>query len=100
MTSSLTYDALGNILTKTVPASSDGGTMTTTYNYTTDGDYSQPAKIGQPLTVTDNLGHVTHFRYDARGNVISIKDALGHETNYTYNLADQQVSVTYPSVGP
>ncbi len=100
VTSTFTYDALGNILTKTIPASSDTGTMTTTYNYTTDGAYGQPAKIGQPLTVTDNLGHVTHFRYDARGNVISATDALGHETNFTYNIADQLVSTTYPAAVP
>lgn len=60
-------------------------------NYTTDGSYSQAAKLGQPLTVTDNLGHVTHLRYDIMGNIISAKDALGRETNHTYNIVGQPV---------
>ena len=100
VTTTFTYDALGNILTKTVPASSDTGTMTTTYNYTTDGEYTQPAKLGQPLTVTDSLGHTTHYRYDERGNVISVKDALGNETNCTYNIADQPVTIISPAGAP
>lgn len=96
VTTSFTYDALGNVLTKTTPGNNAASTITTTYNYTTDGTYSQPAKIGQPLTITDNLGHVTHFRYDQRGNVTSAKDALNHETNLTYNLADQPLAVIHP----
>lgn len=95
VTTTFTYDSLGNILTKVVPG--NPGDQTTTYNYTQDGEYTQATKLGQPLTVTDNLSHVTHFRYDARGNVISVKDALGNETNYTYNIADQLVSTVLPS---
>jgi YD repeat-containing protein len=91
-----TYDSLGNILTATSPGNNAATTSTTTYNYTTDGSYSQAAKLGQPLTITDNLGHVTHFRYDARGNVISITDAEGNEVNYAYNIAGQPILTILP----
>ena len=58
-----------------------------------DGSYSQPAKSGQPLTITNNAGKVTHLRYDARGNVTSMWDALGNTTDITYNLADDAIDV-------
>lgn len=92
---SYTYDALGNRLTATVPDSS-GNNVTITYNYTTDGMYTQDAKLGQPLLITDSLGRKTHYRYDERGNVTSAVDDAGNETNITYNIADQPLRVTLP----
>ncbi len=71
----------------------------TAYGYTSDGSYGQPAKAGQPLTMTDNLGHVTHLRYDAQGRLTSLTDALGHETDATYNAAGQVTEVAYPATG-
>ncbi|MEN6372457.1 MAG: hypothetical protein ABFD64_10645 [Armatimonadota bacterium] len=94
--SSYTYDALGNILTVTTPGNGTVTSIVTTLNYTTDGSFSQAAMLGQPLTVTDNLGHVTHLRYDAMGNVISATDALGREVNYTYNIVGQPVLAISP----
>src|SRR5262249_2853812 len=69
----------------------------TTLNYTTDGAYSKGAGIGEPITITDNLGKVSHLRYDGRGNTISAIDALGNEADITYNLADQPLQTTYPA---
>jgi len=98
--STFTYDSLGNILTATAPGNNAATTITTTYNYTTDGSYSQSAKLGQPITITDNLGHVTHIRYDARGNVIKAWDALGNEVDSNisciYNIANQPVMIVLP----
>ncbi len=65
VTSSITYDGLGNVLTTTTPGNDAASSKTTTLNYTTDGAFIQVANAGQPLTVTDMLGHVTHFRYSA-----------------------------------
>ena len=60
-----------------------GGTArTVTYDYTSDGGYTQAAAVGEPLTVADNMGHTSHFRYTARGQVLSVVDALGNETDY------------------
>jgi RHS repeat-associated protein len=96
---SATYDALGNVLTVTTPGNDATQNKTTTFNYTQDGSYSQAARVGQPLTVTDNAGNVTHFRYDARGNVIQSWDALGNTTDITYNIADQVTDTLAPATG-
>ncbi|MCA1568617.1 MAG: DUF6531 domain-containing protein [Acidobacteria bacterium] len=99
VTKTFTYDSLGNILTVTGPGNNAASQIVTTYNYTTDGAYTQPAQIGQPVTITDNLGHVTHLRYDSHGRVTSVKDALGYETNATYNLVGQPEQVLLPATG-
>jgi RHS repeat-associated protein len=99
VTTSFTYDALGNPLTIARPGNDTTATITTTLNYTTDGSYSQPAAVGQPLTITDNLGHTTHFRYDAQGNRTAVIDAIGNRTDFTYNIANQSTRTLAPAVG-
>ena len=99
ITTTYTFDSLGNVLTIVAPGNNATTTITTTLNYTTDGGYSQSAKIGQPLTVTDNLSHVTHLRYDSQGRVTSATDALGNETDFSYNLIGQPDTTTYPATG-
>jgi len=103
VTAKFTYDAFGNILTATKPGNNatiingvDQG-VTTTFGYTQDGSYTQAEALGQPITKTDNLGKVTHLRYDVRGNVISAVDALGNESDTAYNLADQPIQTLLPA---
>jgi RHS repeat-associated protein len=106
---SYTYDSLGNVLTITTPAANNttGATITYTLNYTSDpgnstygiGSYSQSAAIGQPLTITDNLGKVTHFRYDSQRNLTEFIDAIGNETDQSYNIANQALQDTFPKTG-
>jgi RHS repeat-associated protein len=98
-TTTLTYDSLGNVLTIVSPGNDATSTNTATLNYTTDGGYSQSAAIGQPLTITDNLSHVTHLRYDSQGRPTSITDAIGNESDLSYNLAGQLITTTYPATG-
>jgi RHS repeat-associated protein len=98
-TTNYTYDSLGNVLTVVEPGNNAATSITTTLNYTTDGTYSQSAKVSEALTITDNLGHVTHLRYDSQGRTTSVTDALGNETNFTYNLAGQLLTTTYPATG-
>jgi len=98
-TTTYTYDSLGNLLTVVAPGNNAASTITTTLNYTTDGSYSQPAKIGQPLTITDNLNNITHLRYDSQGRATSLTDASGNQTNFSYNLAGQLLTTTYPATG-
>ena len=81
---------LGNLTSVTTPGNSAVGSMTTKFDYGTS-----PA-IGQPLTVTDNLLHASHYTYDLQGNVTSFTDATGIETDYGdsnrqngYNNANQ-----------
>jgi YD repeat-containing protein len=100
VTSTFTYDALGNVLSVTGPGNNAASTITTTYNYTTDGGFTVPnASLGQPLVVTDNLGHSRHFRYDSQGRVTLAWDALGNTTGLSYNIAGQVQSVTFPATG-
>jgi len=97
--SSFTYDSLGNVLTVTRPGNNATSVNTTTFNYTTDGIYTQPAAIGQPLTVSNNLNEVTHLRYDAQGNSVSVIDALGNETDMTYDIRNEMLSTALPTTG-
>ena len=107
VTTSWTYDGLGNVLTENSPGNNAASVITTTFNYATDpGDSihgvpatSQVAAIDQPLTLTDNLGNVSHYRYDAQGNTISMLDALGAEYDQSFNIANQMLQVTYPATG-
>ncbi|MEZ5162332.1 MAG: hypothetical protein R2688_01000 [Fimbriimonadaceae bacterium] len=98
VTTSYTYDSLGNVLTSNSPDAS-GTIRTTSFNYTTDGAYSQPAKIGQVLVITDPLGRKTHFRYDSQGRVVNEWDDYGNVTSTAYNLVGQplQVALPYPT---
>ena len=98
-TTTYTYDSIGNVLTVTTPGNDTASSITTTLNYTTDGGYSQSAKIDQPLTITDNLGHTVHVRYDSQGRTTSVTDALGNETSFAYNLIGQRTTTTYPATG-
>src|SRR5438270_2016232 len=99
VTVSTTYDTLGNPLSVTGPGNNAASSITTTLNYTTDGGYSQGAAIGQPLTITDNLGHVTHLRYDSRANATSQTDALGNQWSATWSLADDLLTFVEPATG-
>ena len=76
--------------------------ITTTYAYASGTSDA----IGQPLTITDNLGHATHFTYDSQGNQTLMTDASGYVTYFGHpdgtagdNIANQPVLVTFPATG-
>ena len=81
------------------PGNNASATITTSFNYTSDGSYSQTAAVGQPLKFTDNLGHVIHMRYDTQGRPTSMTDALGNENDATYNLIGQPLQSILPATG-
>jgi YD repeat-containing protein len=99
-----TYDALGNVMTLTQPGISDTNYITTTFQYITDmnadgSTFIQPnslPKIGEPLSVTDAAGKVTHFRYSVRGDLISARDALNSAASAFYNVAGQPAVIALP----
>ncbi len=77
------YDEFGDLLQMNGPL-----------NYTISLTYNQ---YGQPLTVTDANGNVTHYVYDNYGNRTSKTDPLGNVTTYTYNLAGMILTQTEPN---
>ncbi len=99
-TTAFVYDSLGNVTQVSAPGITPGQSLVTTYDYETDNGVAiQPTRFGQPVAITNPLGHVTHLRYDAQGYLISSVDNAGSMTNYTYNVAGQVVSVTLPATG-
>lgn len=99
VTTTWTYDGFGNVLTETRPGNNATASDTTTFNYTNDGSYTQPTGVGQPLNGIDNLGKVTHFRYDERGNRIAVIDSLGNEIDFSYDVANQPLTTALPATG-
>ncbi|MCX7571379.1 polymorphic toxin-type HINT domain-containing protein [Tumebacillus sp. DT12] len=76
-----TYDALGNVLTKTEPTTTDldGGQATPVH--------STKYKTGTSLVEEeiDPLGRVTKHEYDARGNKTATIDPDGFKVTFTYD---------------
>ena len=97
VTASFTYSTLGNLLTATTPGNGTAASLTTTYNYTQDGSYSQSEALGQPLTITDNLGKTSHLRYDTQGRITSGMDALGNAGSVSYTIAGQVMQTLAPA---
>ncbi len=80
----MTYDAGGNMLTKT-EAVGTAEERTTTYTYDS---------FGQILAATDHDGNTTEYAYDANGNLIEETDALGRTTTHTYSPYNEKLSTT------
>jgi len=116
---SMTYDARGNLLTATAPASlgdvrksfvynanndptqvTDAQGVVTTYTYDAEGNADSVVQDGRRLA---------SYRYDASGRVLSETDANGETTTFTYdghgNLASQtdplgnRTTYTYEEAG-
>jgi RHS repeat-associated protein len=62
----------------------------TTYNMYIGED---PLYAGNIERITDPLGNVTTFTYDARHNVTQVTDARGNRTTYTYNSRNKITQV-------
>ncbi|MBI3560334.1 MAG: RHS domain-containing protein [Gammaproteobacteria bacterium] len=84
LTTTQALDEWGNITKTTYP---DGTTTSTTY----DPVYSNP------LTTTTELGVITKFEYDPKGNLLRMTEALGlpeqRMTEYTYDQYGQRKTV-------
>ena len=92
---SLTWDGLGNPLTVTTPGNNAASSIVTTF------DYGPTSQVGEPLTITDNLGKTIGLTYDPLGRIASYADQVGNTTGISYNLSGQPILITYPSTtGP
>jgi RHS repeat-associated protein len=79
---SYTYDAAGNMVTKTDPERN-----ATAYAYDA---------LNRLVKVTDALGGVSEWGFDDRGNCVSVKDPSGGVTRYAYNRNNRLVKMTLP----
>jgi len=85
-TTNFTYDASGNMLTRSVT----DGTNTRTWTYTYNAN-------GQPTSAQDALGNTTTWTYDANGDVATRVNALNQTTTFnTYDSDGHLISVTNP----
>jgi YD repeat-containing protein len=87
-TTAYTYDALGNVLSKTVTDTATNKAQLWQWTYTPQGLVS---------TQTEPNGAVTSYTYDLLGNVLTATNALGHVTSYSYDTANRVVSTTAPN---
>ncbi|RRH80128.1 hypothetical protein EH244_31110 [Variovorax beijingensis] len=87
-TTAYTYDALGNVLTKTITDTTSNTAQLWQWTYN-----------AQQLvaTATESNGAVTSYTYDPQGNVLTSTNALGQVTGYTYDTANRVVSSTAPN---
>ena len=102
-TTTYTYDAYGNILTETNPLN-----QTTSYTYNSANQIltmTGPQGIvsnsynagGNIITATDPAGGTTTYGYDANGNLTTITNANNQTTTNTYDANDNLASVTDPT---
>jgi RHS repeat-associated protein len=82
------YDAHGNLLTRSLADTSIPYSRTWSYTYNANG---------QPLTITDPNGNVTTYAYDATGDVSSETDPLGHVAKMIYDGEGKRLSTTDPN---
>jgi len=115
-TTSVTYDAAGNVKTVSRPATVNGAstTISSSVNYNANGTVASG---------TDFNGNTTSYSYDVKGNLTrvtppaytgstqlgptvivpdalsrptSVTDGNNHQTSYTYDLLDRVTRLQYP----
>lgn len=86
------YDANGNLLSRSVKDKATNETRTVSYTYNS---------VGQVLTVDGprtDVSDITTYEYDTSGNLIKITNALGHEALITsHDAHGKPLSVTDPN---
>lgn len=98
------YDAAGNLLTKTVRATSDSsgvsGFSATLVGLQRIWRYTYNPQ-GQILTITGprtDVADMTSYAYDAKGNVSSVTNAAGHQTQFSaYDGSGHVGQITDPN---
>ncbi|MGH9305314.1 MAG: LamG-like jellyroll fold domain-containing protein [Acidimicrobiales bacterium] len=95
-----TFNADGQMLSATTPLGNVTGcgcasSYTTVYSYVIPGT-STVDEFGDVQTITDPLGHVTTFGYDANRNKTSTIDANGNVSSFVYDAANELTQTRRP----
>ncbi len=92
LTTSFTYDAYGNVLTRT-----DAKGNQTTYQYSPT---YQSAYLTQVNNLVSGLTLSTQYAYNfTTGDRITVTSPSGNVTDYRYDALSRLTSITYPSIG-
>jgi RHS repeat-associated protein len=89
-TTASSYDAQGNLLTRTVTDTTASPNVAKVWQWTYNAQ-------GLVATETGPNGAVTSYTYDTAGNVLTTTNALGHVTQYGYDTSNRFVSQTEPN---
>src|ERR1700722_17684707 len=98
-----TYDALGRVLTTTLP---DGSVSQKTYHgltVTETNAKSQTRTVtknarGDVVSVTDAFSHIMTYVYDPLGKLLQTTDASGNVVSATYDTRGRKVSSSDPDM--
>lgn len=86
------YDANGNLLSRSVKDKATNETRTVSYTY---NGFGQVLTVDGPRT---DVSDVTTYEYDTSGNLTKITNALGHETLITsHDAHGKPLSITDPN---
>jgi RHS repeat-associated protein len=92
VTTSFTYNTLGNLLTTSV-----GGTLQTQYSYSSTSKYASPDSVVSGPSGSGNPQLTTSATYNAcTGQVATSTDANGQVTSFSYDVYKRPTSVTRP----
>ncbi|WP_417689553.1 FG-GAP-like repeat-containing protein [Pseudidiomarina sp.] len=104
-----TYDRLGRMTQKTMPASSGSIVVTYTHNgHETTINASHGAQLsmsrtlasdGKLMQTVDSMGGVTRYAYDSRGNTVTIEDVQQNITYASYDGLGNKLFVDDPNLG-
>lgn len=96
-TTTISYDSLGNVKSVSGPGNGTVSARTVNFSYTSS---AQPTEaLGEPVSVSDELGNSTLFTYDQFGNILTRQEPSGSVFTYEYNLANQLLCAVLPATG-
>jgi RHS repeat-associated protein len=99
-----TYDALGRVLTETMPDSSVTqhayhGLVTTDTNALNQTRTVTKNSQGKVVSVTDAANNTTSYSYDPFGNLTKTTDAVGNVVTASYDTRGRKISANDPNMG-
>jgi len=100
----LDYDELGRVVTKTLPDNAQitityNGLTTTTHNPLQQSDTRKVNQKGQLIKSTDNNGQIVTYVYNSSGNLLETHDPKGNVVTMEYDLLGNRTKLIDPDLG-